>query len=502
MNGFNLLICAISFLSLETIDVEGYLGMNWGRLATQRMIPSMVVDLLMQNKINYVKLYSASDNVLEAFSETDVGLEVTMPNLYTQKLKNQADVIDWVVQIIVRHPNVHFMYVCIGTQPLSITFSNQTYPEAIQVLDWTQRALNLINKSEIKATMSHFTDVLIPVKKPSEGAFRANLEPNMTRSCQILQSNNAPIGLDVFPLLSVNDLFNGDTEFAFFENNSTSVFKDGDKTYSNVFEVMYDMFDVALEKVGCPNMTIIVDAIGWPTDGIKDGNIPNAQRFHQGLAKFVASKKGTPRRPGPIDAYIHNLSDENKINKSAGSFRRHWGIYKFDGQPKFNFDLQGLGRDVKLVPAVGITHMPKRWCIVNGDVGNDIDNTTRENFLDACDSTVDCTAMEAGASCSNLTETQKLSYVFNMGFQTAAQNVYNKSCYYNGYGKIVSDDPSTPFCTFPVEILAAEIPNFNGYARSLAHALKPSSISLMIAIMQTLFICFILMCTCHYNHTD
>ena len=119
MNGFNHLICAISFLSLETLYVEGYLGMNWGRLATQRMIPSMVVDLLMQNKINYVKLYSASDNVLEAFSETDVGLEVTMPNLYTQKLKNQADVIDWVVQIIVRHPNVHFMYVFLLIAPTS-----------------------------------------------------------------------------------------------------------------------------------------------------------------------------------------------------------------------------------------------------------------------------------------------------------------------------------------------------------------------------------------------
>ena len=111
MNGFNHLICAISFLSLETLYVEGYLGMNWGRLATQRMIPSMVVDLLMQNKINYVKLFSASDNVLEAFSATDIGLEITMPNQSTQKMKTQADVDEWVVQIIVSHPNVHFMYV-------------------------------------------------------------------------------------------------------------------------------------------------------------------------------------------------------------------------------------------------------------------------------------------------------------------------------------------------------------------------------------------------------
>ncbi|XP_027177703.1 glucan endo-1,3-beta-glucosidase 8-like [Coffea eugenioides] len=463
------------------------------------MIPSMVVDLLMQNKINYVKLFSASDNVLEAFSAIDIGLEITVPNQSTQKMKTQADVDEWVVQIIVSHPNVHFTYVCVGTMPLSTRFFNQTYPEAIQVLDWMQQALKLMNKSDIKATMNHFTDVLIPVKKPSEAAFRKDLEPNITRSCQILQSYNAPIGVVIFPLLNVNDLFNGDTEFAFLENNSTSVFKDGDKTYSNVIEVMYDMFDVALEKVGCPNMTIIIDAIGWPTDGIKDGNIPNAQRFYQGLAKFVASKKGTPRRPGPIDVYLHNLSDENKINKNAGSFMRHWGIYKFDGQPKFNFDLQGLGHDVKLVPAIGITHMPKRWCIFNDRYASDIGKVAYNVFDDqakyACD-TADCTALDPGGSCSNLTYIQRLSYAFNVGFQKAAQSVYNKSCYYKGYGKIVSDDPSTPSCTFPVEILAAEIPNFSGYAQSLAHALKPSSISLMIAVVQTLFICFTLMCTC------
>lgn len=384
-----------------------------------------------------------------------------------------------------------YRYVCIGTQPLSSRFFNKTYPHSVPVLEMMQDSLNGKGFGHVKAIMSHYTDVLVPIQKPSEGGFKENLIPAMTQQCQYIKKHDAPIGLDIFPLLNANDLFNNDTEFAFFDNNSTSVFKDGDKTYSNIFEVMYDQFVVALGKVGCPNATIIVGEIGWPTDGIRDGNVPNAQRFHQGLAKFIASNKGTPRRPGPIDAYIHNLADENAINKKAGSFMRHWGIYQFDGQPKFNIDFEGRGRTDTLVSAIGITHMPKRWCIYNNLTTNGDGSYPYQDLNELYDKAckiADCTAADPGGSCSILSYPQRISYGFNMGFQGLSQKVLNNSCDYKGYGKIVSEDPSTPTCKFPVEILAAENPNFTGMThKSVAHALRPIFRS-MIAIMQFFFI--------------
>ncbi|KAL3527886.1 hypothetical protein ACH5RR_012542 [Cinchona calisaya] len=468
-------------------------------MATQRMIPSMVVDMLMQTNIKEVKLFSASDNVMEAFGGTGIGLVITMPNSsidIMMVLEVFAEF--WINNNIGKFNNsVNFRYVYIGTQPLSRRFFNQSFANCTEVLERTQKALSK-NFGHVKATISHYTDVLIPVQKPSEAEFKDELKPVMARQCQFLKKNDAPIGVDIFPLLAVNDLFNYDTEFAFFENNSTSVFQDGNKTYSNVFEVMYDQYDAALEKLGCPNMTIVVGEIGWPTDGIPEGNVVNAKRFHQGLAKCIASNKGTPRRPGPIDAYIHNLADENANNKLAGTFMRHWGIYKFDGQPKFNIDFEGDGRDNTMVSAIGITHMPKRWCIYNNLTTNASGSYPSHDlnalFSNAC-RIGDCTATEPGGSCSNLSYPQRISYGFNMGFQGLSQKVLNSTCDYDGYGKIVSEDPSTESCVFPVEILAAEIPNFTGTVqKSPAYALRPLSRSI-IPIVQFLFIFFNLMCT-------
>lgn len=75
-----LLLCLHLFLIFTTTLVESYIGISWGRMARQRMIPSMVVDMLLQNGVPEVKLYTTSRNVLEAFAGTNIGVTITMPN--------------------------------------------------------------------------------------------------------------------------------------------------------------------------------------------------------------------------------------------------------------------------------------------------------------------------------------------------------------------------------------------------------------------------------------
>lgn len=65
--------------------VEGWNGINWGRQTSHRLIPSMVVDLLLQNGIKNLKLFSRSDNVLKAFANCDITIHMTLPN---EGLKN------------------------------------------------------------------------------------------------------------------------------------------------------------------------------------------------------------------------------------------------------------------------------------------------------------------------------------------------------------------------------------------------------------------------------
>lgn len=64
--------------SLRT--VEGWIGINWGRQTSHRLIPSMVVDLLLQNGVKNLKLFSPSDNVLKAFANSDITIHITLPN--------------------------------------------------------------------------------------------------------------------------------------------------------------------------------------------------------------------------------------------------------------------------------------------------------------------------------------------------------------------------------------------------------------------------------------
>lgn len=352
-----------------------------------------------------------------------------------------------------------YRYITVGSQPFSSTYFNKTYYEAVDVLKYFQTVLKedeYFSSRNIKATMSHFTDILKEVKNPSEGDFRLEIKDYMIRSCQLLYEDNAPVWLDIFPIYNVKRLFNNDLEFAFFNNNSTSTFMDGNYRYNNIFEVMHDTFVHALRKGRIYNLTIIIGQVGWPTDGLDGANITNAQRFHKGFIQHIMNGKGTPLHPSPIDAYIHSLSDESKLNIIRGGFIRHWGIYKFDGKPKYDIDFSGRNRDIKPVTGKGITHMPKRWCVFNNIETVDVEKKLKVLYEKACNES-DCTSMEPGGSCSNLEFPHNISYAFNMFFQSKSQKVDEEGCDFDGFGKIVPDDPSTEKCLFPVEILSAEL---------------------------------------------
>lgn len=95
------LIWTLFLLLCKTKHVNCYLGINWGRFASQNMIPSMVVDMLLQNDIRNVKLFSAGNNVLEAFVDTNIGLTVTIPNKILRPLRDSNEAKKWVETYVV-----------------------------------------------------------------------------------------------------------------------------------------------------------------------------------------------------------------------------------------------------------------------------------------------------------------------------------------------------------------------------------------------------------------
>ncbi|XP_073148084.1 glucan endo-1,3-beta-glucosidase 8-like isoform X2 [Henckelia pumila] len=410
------------------------------------MIPSMVVDLLLQNDIKEVRLFNPTGNVLEAFTGTRdlITISITIPNDYFFQFNSQDEVLEWVDNWIT-------------TFKQRVNF--RTYEHTLEKLDLLQSTLNARGYgNEIKATTSHYTDLLnIHRNKsvnPSEAEFLPEFRDRMTEYLRILRKNQAPAMLNVIPMQYIIE-HNLDVSFAFMDGKSSyKVIDNNGLVYDNAFEFLYDSFLWAMIKTGHGDVKLVVSQIGWPTDALEIATVANAERFHKHFLPHIAGNRGTPLRPGTnIDVFLQNLSDENKLSLNWGEYQRHWGIYQFNGEPKYKIDFTGQGHETLPSVARGITLMPKRWCVFNGD--NTRDNKTLSREIDKCCSFADCSSLEEGGSCSHLVYEKKVSYAFNRYFQTMVHN-QSEVCGMNGFGKIVDTDPSDGNCTFPIEILAAE----------------------------------------------
>ncbi|CAK9137990.1 unnamed protein product [Ilex paraguariensis] len=433
-------------------SISDHVGVNWGRQTTQKLLPSMVIDMLLANNIKKVKLFSLTDSVLSAFAHTDIEVMVTIPNVLLESILIDG-VGFWVEDNIEYYiEDVNITNVVIGNEPFSQVHEEQLYTDVISVMKEIQGALNEAGYGTIKATTPHFMDVLtFPGKLlPSKADFRDDIKPFMLQVLQHLKNNNSPFVANISPLYIVKNFNHTNLEFAFVDNKSNFSIQDNNITYTNAVDAAYDSFVSALTKNGYPDMKVVVGQVGWPTDGVKDANDKNAERFFKGFLAKMASNKGTPLRAEPFEAYLYNLVDENRIKTIRSPYQRHWGIYKFDGTPKYKIDFSGQGRDIYPVQAKGVVRLPLRWCVFNNDTSNM--TLVMENYIMACNES-DCSTLAPGGSCSSLDFNQKVSYAFNMYFQVTTQREDDVTCRFDGLSKIVTDNPSNGDCPFPVEIL-------------------------------------------------
>ncbi|CAA0839193.1 O-Glycosyl hydrolases family 17 protein [Striga hermonthica] len=235
-------------------------------------------------------------------------------------------------------------------------------------------------------------------------------------------------------------------EFAFFDGGATPVEDDG-ITYTNMLDANLDTLVWALKKAGAPKVRITIGEIGWPTDGHTQANVKMAKRFYQGFLKKMAEKKGSPLYKDELEYYLFSLTDENQKSIAPGDFERHWGIYRYDGQPKYPIDFTGKGNDRMPVPAKNVPYMEQKWCVLNGDIKNLDKMPANMNF--AC-SNGDCTALGPGCSCNGLDKQHRISYAFNNYFQINNQDV--RACNFEGLAKISSQNVSTGQCFFPIAL--------------------------------------------------
>ncbi|CAO2822791.1 unnamed protein product [Amaranthus hypochondriacus] len=424
-------------------------------MATHQLPADMVVQMLKNNGFDKLKLFEADNKILNALIGTEIEVMLAIPNNMLEKMSMDVDAaISWVdanVSTYFYSGGVNINYVAVGNEPTLQTYNGTYLKYMLPALKNIQEALNNAGFGDrIKATIPFNADVYFSPESnpvPSAGDFRPEVRDLTLEILQFLHQNNAPFTVNIYPFLSLYGNKNFPIDYAFFEGSNVPI-RDQGLIYTNVFDANYDTLVSALNKAGYPDMEIIVGEVGWPTDGDMYANVANAKRFNQGLLEHILCGEGTPLRKGKINVYLFSLIDENAKSIAPGNFERHWGIFEFDGMPKYELDLAGMQEDRVLIPVEGVKYMVKQWCVLNPDAKNTLGNLP-DNINYAC-SLSDCTSLGYGCSCNHLTVQGNASYAFNMYYQVTGQDTWN--CDFDGLAMITDQDPSDTTCEFPVMI--------------------------------------------------
>ncbi|XP_077245793.1 glucan endo-1,3-beta-glucosidase 8-like [Tasmannia lanceolata] len=432
----------------------GSIGVNWGSMASHLMIPTTVVEMIKANGIKKVKLFDADSWTVNALAGTGIEVMLAIPNDQLKHMNDYGNAKHWVEKNVTRHNgNVNIRYVAVGNEPFLTSYNDSFMKTTFPALKNIQKALDEAGIGDkIKATIPVNADVYnSPSNKPvpSTGNFRSDIRNLMIQIVKFLHSNKAPFVVNIYPFLSLYQSENFPVDFAFFDGGGKPI-NDNGLQYTNVFDANHDTLVWSLKKAGVGDLKIIIGEVGWPTDGDKNANREYAKKFYDGFLKRMALKKGTPLRPGPMDVYLFSLLDEDQKSVAPGDFERHWGIFTFDGKPKFPMDLSGHGNDRYLVSAKGVEYLPDQWCVFKKNVKN---LTALAANMDYACSLGDCTALGYGSSCNNLDTFGNISYAFNMYFQMQDQDV--QACNFQGLAEITTKNASQGGCFFPVQIISA-----------------------------------------------
>ncbi|KAF8715694.1 hypothetical protein HU200_026636 [Digitaria exilis] len=407
-------------------------GVNWGTMMSHPIHPSAVVEMLRANGVDRVKLFDADPWTVAALARSGVQAMLAAPNDQLESLaRDPRRAREWVRHNVTANLNagVDVRYVAVGNEPFLKSYNGSFINITFPALKNMQRALD-------EAGFGQRIKVVVPLNAD-------------IYSSPFLHVNDAPFVVNIYPFLSLYQNPNFPLNFSFFDGDTKPVYDQG-MVYANVFDANFDTLVWSLRKAGVPDMRIIVGEVGWPTDGDRNANVKYAQRFYTGFLKKMAKNVGTPLRPGHMEVYLFALIDENQKSVLPGRFERHWGLFTYDGKPKFPMALNGNGKGNDLTEVKGVLYLPSQWCVFNKDAKDRYkDLPASVNY--AC-SNADCTPLGYGSSCNGLSHDGNISYSFNIYFQTMDQDV--RACSFGGLAKITTTNASQGGCLFPVQILS------------------------------------------------
>jgi len=314
------------------------MGMNLSNTFQSNPIPLRNgADQIANLPVSLVKLFSLETDPNFWASVSQHGLKVALgiSNGDIQNIATGGDTVNILVNQMKPHAQA-ISWVCVGNEPLGSWYNNKFTPYLARAVGRMYDVLQS-NKLNIGVTIPQNFEFMQTSYPPSAGSIKTEYLQIIKDTCAVMKSSGAPFMVNIYPFITrVQNRNDVPLDYCLFTAGENHWVRDGSYTYKNIFDAMIDALHVALDKIGYPDLEIVIGECGWPTAGDVDATPANAQTFLQNMINHCKSGQGTPRLPGrTIRCFAFEMYDENLKPTGPGPFEIHWGVCDGTGQPKF-----------------------------------------------------------------------------------------------------------------------------------------------------------------------
>uniref|UniRef100_I1NV40 Uncharacterized protein n=2 Tax=Oryza glaberrima TaxID=4538 RepID=I1NV40_ORYGL len=311
-----------AFVSIPTVQS---IGVCYGVKGNNLPPRNEVVQLYKSKGINGMRIYYPDKEALNALRNSGIALILDVGDQLSYLAASSSNAAAWVRDNVrPYYPAVNIKYIAVGNE-VEGGATNSILPAIRNV----NSALASSGLGAIKASTAVKFDVISNSYPPSAGVFR---DAYMKDIARYLASTGAPLLANVYPYFA----YRGNPRdislnYATFRPGTTVRDPNNGLTYTNLFDAMVDAVYAALEKAGAGNVKVVVSESGWPSAGGFGASVDNARAYNQGLIDHVG--RGTPKRPGALEAYIFAMFNENQ--KNGDPTEKNFGLFYPNKSPVY-----------------------------------------------------------------------------------------------------------------------------------------------------------------------
>jgi len=333
------LACSVSYAG------AGSVGVNYGILGNNLPPPAQAAQLLLKTSLRSVKLYTPDQATLQALAHTNIKVVVGVGNNVIPQLASSTSAAQaWVQTNIAAYmPATLISAISVGNEVLTTDPTGVYSSQLVAAMTNVHSALvNLKLENQVLVSTPHSLSVLSKSFPPSAGAFNATLATPIKALLNFLYATSSFFMVNAYPYFAYSsNPKNISLAYALFQPNAGVTDVNTGLHYTNIFDAQLDAMFSAMERLGYPNVPIVVSETGWPSAGDPTEigcSVANAQQYNGNLIKHVASNSGTPLRPSAaIDVFIFALFNEDL--KPGPASERNFGLFNPDQSVVYNVGL-------------------------------------------------------------------------------------------------------------------------------------------------------------------